>query len=312
MKIIRRERTRSSDTFDSHDGLNLVQSFSDHEDEKRWVASEVRSSGGEKRHSQKYYEQNLKFDEKPLEASVMKYKEEMRKRRMTKSNKSQFCRYTVDKVQGILLPQRLSSYIPVSKDDDDDLGEYKESFKHPSRIPLIKGLERVTSGSQPASEVVATCGMKPHKFIWFIISGCLCDIVQFFIDLTLYYVFKVKDTTVCWTLGFALSIVVRHTSHRYLVFGNYVGGYWYSLLRMYAGYSISLTLSTLFNWVLTHKMQFQHYSGWMITLVGTNIINYCLLTHLWKWDCSKQMKQICSKRRSINDISDDHQERQVV
>ena len=343
MTVVKRER--SVDTFDdSHDGLLSNQSFSsDYDDDshKRWVVSDITHSkggnsvststtltgtGSPTKQSSSFSNSTINtntnkyYDQQPLqlESSVMKYKEEMRKRRMKKSNKkSEFCKYTVDRVQGILLPQRFSSYIPVASsstttttlndsDNDDDgyddhsntAREYKESSflsnKYPSnRIPLIKGLERVTSGAQPASEVVATCGMKPHRFIWFIISSCLCDMIQFFIDLTFYYVFQIKEPTVCWVLGYALSIIVRHTSHRYLVFGNYVGGYWYSLLRMYTGYSMIMALSTLLNWVLTHnkKMELKHYTAWMITLVGTNVMNYFLLRYLWKMDC-------CSRSRS--------------
>lgn len=237
----------------------------------------------------------VKDDIVPLQSSVSKYKEEMRKRRKTTARpRSQLCKYTVDRVQGILLPQKISSYIPVSKDDtnDDSLDMMNKdvAFRHPSRIPLVQGLERVTNGTQPASDVVALCGMRPPRFLWFVLSGGLCDVIQFFIDLVLFYVLHIKDTTVCWVLGYAISIMVRHTSHRYLVFGNYVGGYCSSLLRMYTGYSIILVASTLFNLILTHSIQMQHYTAWVITLIWTNIMNYFLLTQLWSWDWSKGRK----------------------
>mmetsp|Transcript_8874 Transcript_8874/g.13247 ORF Transcript_8874/g.13247 Transcript_8874/m.13247 type:complete len:372 (+) Transcript_8874:375-1490(+) len=248
----------------------------------------------------------------PLQTSVSKYKEEMRKRRMTNARpRSQLCRYTVDKVQGILLPQKISSYIPVSQkmdnNDNDNFDNMNRNingsngtgidnmFRHPSRIPLVQGLERVTNGTQPASESVALCGMRPPRFLWFILSGCICDVIQFFIDAFLYYVFHITEPTVCWVLGYGLSIAVRHTSHRYLVFGNYVGGYCYSLLRMYTGYSISLVASTLFNLILTHGIEMQHYTAWVITLVWTNIVNYFLLTQLWSWDWSKGRKAFSLK-----------------
>lgn len=244
-------------------------------------------------------QQQQQQEDDPFRTSVSKYKEEMRKRRLTNNSRSHLFKYTVDKVQGILLPQNISSYLPVSIDDDDRSAS-SSVFRHPSRIPLIKGLERVTSGAQPASEVVATCGMKPHRFIWFIISGCICDVIQFFIDLSLFNIFKIQSTTICWVIGYALSIIFRHSSHRFLVFGNYVGGYWSSLLRMYTGYSISLVFSTLFNLVLTGIIHLKHYTAWIMTLIAVNIFNYFLLRYLWSWDWSVSLTNCGKKSNSIS------------
>lgn len=207
-----------------------------------------------------------------LQSSIHKYKEEIMRKRKMVTKKSQLCKYTVDRVEGILLPTSSSS-----------------------RIPLIKGLERVLNGTQPASEAIATCGMKPHRFIWFIISGLLCDIVQFMIDLILYYVLKIQSSTLCWAIGLSLSIAIRHTSHRYLVFGNYVGGYFHSLIRMYTGYSIILISSTVFNLALVEIGHLKHYTAWVVTLIMTNVMNYFLLRKLWSWDSGKRWKRCLRK-----------------
>lgn len=283
MTVVKREK--SFDTFEDNGihGISPSRSGSETDEENKWIISIPPDSGlGAAKNR---YDDNEPLTQ-PLRASASKYKEEMRKRRMT-GKKSQLCQYTVDRVQGILLSQRISSYIPVSTDNLDD---GKETFRHPSRIPLINGLERVTSGAQPASEVVATCGMKPHRFIWFMISGCIGDVVQFFIDLSLFHILHIKSTSICWLLGYALSIIFRHTSHRYLVFGKYVGGYCHSLLRMYAGYSVTLVLSTMFNLVLTKLIHLEHYKAWIITMLFTNLLNYFTLTRLWSWDWSKSKK----------------------
>lgn len=280
MTAIRRERSNHSSSFDDNSLRSC--SFSEAEEEKKWVVPDESANAADSKNTSS--NEDFIIEDIILKSSVSKYKEEMRKRRMTTGSRSQLCKLTVNKVQGILLPQKISSYIPVSTDDSDD----KEIFRHPSRIPLIKGLERVTSGAQPASEVVATCGIKPHRFIWFIISTLLCDVVQFLIDLTFYYVFQVDDTTLCWLISFTLAMVARHSSHRYLVFGNYVGGYRNSLLRMCTAYGVMLVISTLLNLVLTRMLELKHYSAWTITLIWTNIMNYFLLSHIWSWDWSNK------------------------
>ena len=104
--------------------------------------------------------------------------------------------------------------------------------------PLISGLERVFFGTQAAADVVSIAGVRPPRYLCYMVSGFLCDLIQFCIDVFLHLVLHLSDASLCWALGFGISVSFRHTSHRYLVFGDYVGGYWSSLGRMYAGYSI--------------------------------------------------------------------------
>lgn len=90
--------------------------------------------------------------------------------------------------------------------------------------PFVTGIERVIYGTQPAAELVTIFGMRPPRYLFYMMSGIVCDIIQFLMDLFLLVVLEIKDASVCWALGFFLSIAFRHTSHRYLVFGDYVGG----------------------------------------------------------------------------------------
>jgi putative flippase GtrA len=147
--------------------------------------------------------------------------------------------------------------------------------------PLITGLERVCFGTQPAAEAVTILGASPPRYLCYMLSGSMCDIIQFGIDLLLHVVFHLEDASLCWALGFGISVSFRHTTHRYLVFGDYVGGYWASLGRMYAGYSIIIVLSTLFNIVMTRNAHLPHYVAWAITLLWTGIVNYFILKKLW-------------------------------
>lgn len=150
-------------------------------------------------------------------------------------------------------------------------------------LPIITGIDRVLFGTQPAAEVVKVLGVHPPRYLCYMISGSGCDILQFFFDVMLHVVFHFEDASLCWALGFALSVVFRHTTHRYLVFGDYVGGYWASLGRMYAGYSIIIVLSTIFNVIMTRYAKFPHYVAWIITMLWTGIVNYFILKKLWSF-----------------------------
>ena len=150
-------------------------------------------------------------------------------------------------------------------------------------IPIISGLERVVFGTQPACETVKILGVAPPRYLCYMVSGFFCDLIQFAIDIILHKVFLLEDASLCWALGFGASVTFRHTSHRYLVFGDYVGGYWKSLGRMYAGYSIIIVLSTIFNFIMTHHLQLPHYVAWIVTLLWTGIVNYFILKKLWSF-----------------------------
>lgn len=110
-----------------------------------------------------------------------------------------------------------------------------------------------------------------------------CDIIQLTIDTLYFYTLHIKDPSACWILGFGTSIIFRHSFHRYLVFGDYVGGYWRSLMRMYGGYSIIMVISTIFNIIMTKVFDIPHYTAWAVTLLWTGIVNYFILKHVWSF-----------------------------
>lgn len=114
-------------------------------------------------------------------------------------------------------------------------------------------------------------GYRPPLYFWFLISGFTCDCIQamldYMISIILISLFG-EDTgdinsvskddsggssyaTICWTVSYILSIAVRHTSHRYIVFGEYEGSYWASLFRLYGAYSASIILSMCSNYFLS-------------------------------------------------------------
>ena len=145
----------------------------------------------------------------------------------------------------------------------------------------IEGLDRVGFGTSAAAEVVRLAGVQPPRYLWYMLSGAMCDILQLCMDVLLHT--HIEDASLCWAITFFLSVVFRHTSHRYLVFGDYVGGYAASLTRMYAGYSVIIVLSTFFNILMTRVATFSHYVAWILTLLWTGIANYFILKKLWSF-----------------------------
>lgn len=161
-------------------------------------------------------------------------------------------------------------------------------FHYNTKRQLISGVHDVIYGTKPASECITFIDQTYQlpRYVWYMISGSFCDIIQFFIDYilhkklnTILYIFS--DSSICWMTSFAVSVVARHTSHRYLVFGDYIGGYWNSLLRMYTGYSIIIILSTCFHKLFIDFGNVSHVVAWIGTMLWTGIVNYFILKRLW-------------------------------
>ena len=160
------------------------------------------------------------------------------------------------------------------------------------KVYWITGLNKVLYGTQPAAEVVRVIGIKPPRYLCYMVSGSGCDIIQFALYVLAYQ--YLQDASSSWAASFGGSIVFRHTTHRYLVFGDYVGGYWASLKRMYAGYSIIIFLSTIFNYVVMKYLDMPHIVAWILTLLWTGIVNYLILKKLWSFEGNGK-KEVKSK-----------------
>ena len=130
------------------------------------------------------------------------------------------------------------------------------------------------------------CGFdKVPQYLWFMLSGALCDVVQALIDYCIYllYTMEWERVTVCWTVSYTLSIVVRHSSHRLLVFGDYEGSYCMSLARTYLTYSSSIIISMITNHLLVSFLDLTHQQAWIITMIWTGVYNYFMLRASWRF-----------------------------
>mmetsp|Transcript_18701 Transcript_18701/g.24682 ORF Transcript_18701/g.24682 Transcript_18701/m.24682 type:complete len:157 (+) Transcript_18701:158-628(+) len=133
------------------------------------------------------------------------------------------------------------------------------------------------------AETTKICGYKPPQYFWFVVSGGLCDILQLGIDQAVKFAwaFPYQKATVCWTISYILSIVLRHTSHRIIVFGEFEGSYFWSLGKMYMTYASAIIISILTNLALTNILGMTHEQAWVITLLWTGLLNYFLLKCTW-------------------------------
>mmetsp|Transcript_16513 Transcript_16513/g.39021 ORF Transcript_16513/g.39021 Transcript_16513/m.39021 type:complete len:282 (+) Transcript_16513:100-945(+) len=190
---------------------------------------------------------------------------------------SSYLKHWVDWVQrqpvpAFVLPPLKRFLVGFSADHDDT-----------RTVMCIRGLDRVVFGTAAAADCVVLMGIQPPRYLWYMLSGAFCDVFQLLVDITLHLTIFPNDAALCWMSSFVLSIVARHTSHRYLVFGDYVPSYWQSLGRMYAGYSISIVLSTIFNYLITTGVaKVSHYVAYIFTLLWTGLANYFILKRLWK------------------------------
>jgi len=134
------------------------------------------------------------------------------------------------------------------------------------------------------ADTVRIFGYKPPQYFWFVMSGGICDIFQLGIDqaVKVAWVFPYQKATVCWTVSYILSIILRHTSHRILVFGEPEGSYWWSLGKMYMTYATAIIISIITNLALVNILGMTHEQAWVVTLLWTGIFNYLLLKFTWK------------------------------
>jgi hypothetical protein len=190
------------------------------------------------------------------------------------------CR-AVDWIQRQRVSTRWFEYVGISTSSS---AAGNNSGNQVKTVPLVSGLDRVLFGPYSCADAVTFGGgaLRPPRYLWYMISGFGCDLIQVCIDVLLHFGFGITDAPTCWTVSFSLSIVFRHTAHRYLVFGMYVGGYYRSLLRMYTGYSVSIILSSLFNRLLA-EWHVPHYGAYIFTLLWTGVVNYFILKRMWSF-----------------------------
>ena len=142
------------------------------------------------------------------------------------------------------------------------------------------------------------CGYQIPQYLFFVLSGAICDVVQACIDyaISLVYIYDWEKPTICWTLSYTISILVRHFSHKQLVFGDYEGTYCSSLARTYMTYSSSIVISLITNHLITTYFMISHAKAWILTMLWTGLYNYFMLKATWKRKSSQPTISSNSKK----------------
>ena len=99
---------------------------------------------------------------------------------------------------------------------------------------------------------------------------------------SIIYTLEWEKPTVCWTVSYILSIVLRHSSHRLIVFGEFEGSYFYSLSKTFGAYAASIILSVTTNHILSTYFAVAHRDAWILTMLWTGLFNYFMLKKTWK------------------------------
>lgn len=153
-------------------------------------------------------------------------------------------------------------------------------------------------------ESVKCCGRKVPHYFWFMLSGAICDVMQFLIDMmiSMTYIWEWEKDTVCWTLSYVASIFLRHYSHRMLVFGEYDGTYWGSLGKMYLTYSSSIVISAVTNHILAKYFHLPHRAAWLVTMLWIGLYNYFMLKSVWRKPNAEQTAAAASGEIELENL----------
>lgn len=83
----------------------------------------------------------------------------------------------------------------------------------PDAPPCCAGWDLVCAAgaTRPAADVVRVCGVRPPRYAFYMLSGSSCDVYQLVIDAFIHEVLGIYDSSVCWGLGFGISVALRHT-----------------------------------------------------------------------------------------------------
>ena len=104
-----------------------------------------------------------------------------------------------------------------------------------------RGWLRGPGNPSALADTVTFGGRKLPRYLWYMLSGAICDVAQFFIDRTVGHEYldvmgshtsdQLRDT-ISWTIAYTCTSALRQETHRIFVFGSYEGSYWVNLGKM--------------------------------------------------------------------------------
>ena len=113
--------------------------------------------------------------------------------------------------------------------------------------------EVLMPGSSSLADTCVVCGRQPPRFIFFALSGSLCNIAQLALDRALTLVLPPDvwwTPTASWTLSYTFTVPLRHLSHAYCVFGQHADPFWLAMSKTFMTYVSTIVASTAVNMLL--------------------------------------------------------------
>ena len=149
---------------------------------------------------------------------------------------------------------------------------------------------------KPLADRVRCGGRRLPRYAWYMLSGAICDVLQFLIDRVVYTsalvaMLPYERDTVSWTVAYVLTIAMRHETHRIFVFGAYEGSYWRNLGKMYMTYATTIAASIVLRSMLARAAEYlppillayasARTYGYFATMLFTGIFSYFALKRAW-------------------------------
>jgi hypothetical protein len=162
------------------------------------------------------------------------------------------------------------------------------------------GTLRAPSGWLPTTEAMSWCAdrlplaahcvlcgrYKPPRFLFFGLSGSLCNLAQLGLDRMLLLLIG-RDSawyvpTVCWTASYTLSVALRHVSHSVFVFGVHADPVWKALAKTYLTYLSTIVASAAINLMLIGALELTHEVALVFTASFSVVWSYAALRVTWR------------------------------
>jgi len=99
--------------------------------------------------------------------------------------------------------------------------------------------------------------------------------------------------TLCWTLSYALSVGLRHTSHAIIVFGPHTDPAWLAMTKTYLTYLSTIIASTAINLALVAGASMSHEAALLITATFSVGWSYFALSYTWRRTSDKSEWRSC-------------------
>ena len=143
---------------------------------------------------------------------------------------------------------------------------------------------------RPLAETCLICGRRPPRFVFFAISGSLCNAAQLGLDRLIYHslgdelVHSWWGPTMCWSLSYMLSVSLRHVSHAAFVFGPHKDSLAVALAKTYLAYLSTIMASSAMHLSLVAGANVSHEMALVLVSFFSVGWSYAALSQTWRED----------------------------